>query len=58
VLVALGGAGMAIDNVDGVKINENVRCAGHPVAQVIGIDPFSDKLNPTAEPLLSAAPSR
>ena len=43
---ALGRAGMTIDDVDVVEINEAFAAQVIPSARGIGIDPFSDKLNP------------
>jgi acetyl-CoA C-acetyltransferase len=43
---ALKRAGMSIDNVDVVEINEAFAAQVIPSAQKIGVDPFSDKLNP------------
>jgi acetyl-CoA C-acetyltransferase len=43
---ALQRAGMAIDDVDIVEINEAFAAQVIPSARGLGIDPFSDKLNP------------
>jgi acetyl-CoA C-acetyltransferase len=43
---ALDRAGMTIDNVDVVEINEAFAAQVIPAARGIGVDPFSDKLNP------------
>src|SRR5262249_31462503 len=43
---ALKRAGMTIDDVDVVEINEAFAAQVIPSAQKIGVDPFSDKLNP------------
>jgi acetyl-CoA C-acetyltransferase len=43
---ALARAGMTIDDVDVVEINEAFAAQVIPSAREIGIDPFSDKLNP------------
>jgi acetyl-CoA C-acetyltransferase len=43
---ALKRAGMSIDDVDVVEINEAFAAQVIPSAQKIGVDPFSDKLNP------------
>src|SRR5208282_5567026 len=43
---ALDRAGMTIDDVDVVEINEAFAAQVIPSARGIGIDPFSDKLNP------------
>src|SRR5437763_1478489 len=43
---ALGRAGMTIDDVDIVEINEAFAAQVIPSARKLGIDPFSDKLNP------------
>ena len=43
---ALGRAGMTIDDVDVVEINEAFAAQVIPSAAGIGIDPFSDTLNP------------
>src|ERR1039458_4552508 len=44
---ALRRAGMAIDDVDVVEINEAFAAQVIPAAQQIGVDPFSEKLNPS-----------
>ena len=43
---ALKRAGMSIDDVDVVEINEAFAAQVIPSARALGIDPFSDKLNP------------
>jgi len=43
---ALKNAGMSIDDVDIVEINEAFAAQVIPSARALGIDPFSDKLNP------------
>jgi acetyl-CoA C-acetyltransferase len=43
---ALDRAGMTIDDVDVVEINEAFAAQVIPAAREIGVDPFSDKLNP------------
>ncbi len=43
---ALARAGMTIDDVDIVEINEAFAAQVIPAARAIGVDPFSDKLNP------------
>jgi acetyl-CoA C-acetyltransferase len=43
---ALGRAGLTIDDVDVVEINEAFAAQVIPSARGIGVDPFSDKLNP------------
>src|SRR5204863_392744 len=43
---ALKRAGMSIDDVDIVEINEAFAAQVIPSARALGIDPFSDKLNP------------
>jgi acetyl-CoA C-acetyltransferase len=43
---ALERAGMTIDDVDVVEINEAFAAQVIPSARGIGVDPFSDKLNP------------
>ena len=43
---ALARAGMTIDDVDVVEINEAFAAQVIPSARGIGVDPFSDKLNP------------
>jgi acetyl-CoA C-acetyltransferase len=43
---ALKRAGMSIEDVDVVEINEAFAAQVIPSAQQIGVDPFSDKLNP------------
>jgi len=43
---ALQRAGMSIDDIDVVEINEAFAAQVIPSARALGIDPFSDKLNP------------
>ena len=43
---ALKRAGMTIDDVDVVEINEAFAAQVIPSARALGVDPFSDKLNP------------
>ncbi|MBO0690538.1 MAG: acetyl-CoA C-acetyltransferase [Candidatus Dormibacteraeota bacterium] len=43
---ALGRAGMTIDDIDVVELNEAFAAQVIPSARGIGVDPFSDKLNP------------
>ena len=43
---ALGRAGLTIDDVDVVEINEAFAAQVIPSARGIGVDPFSDQLNP------------
>jgi acetyl-CoA C-acetyltransferase len=43
---ALARAGMTIDDMDAVEINEAFAAQVIPSARGIGVDPFSDKLNP------------
>ncbi len=43
---ALGRAGLTIDDVDVTEINEAFAAQVIPSARGIGVDPFSDKLNP------------
>ena len=43
---ALGRAGMTIDDMDVVEINEAFAAQVIPSARGIGVDPFSDQLNP------------
>ena len=43
---ALSRAGMTVDDVDVVEINEAFAAQVIPAARGIGVDPFSDKLNP------------
>jgi acetyl-CoA C-acetyltransferase len=43
---ALRRAGMTIDDVDVVEINEAFAAQVIPSARGLGVDPFSDKLNP------------
>ncbi len=44
--VALGRAGMTIDDVDVMELNEAFAAQVIPVCREVGVDPFSDKLNP------------
>ena len=46
VRMALKRAGMTIDEVDVVELNEAFAAQVLPVCREIGVDPFSDKLNP------------
>jgi acetyl-CoA C-acetyltransferase len=46
VRAALARAGMTIDNVDVVELNEAFAAQVIPVARELGIDPFGEKLNP------------
>jgi len=43
---ALKRAGMTIDDVDILEINEAFAAQVIPSARALGVDPFSDKLNP------------
>jgi acetyl-CoA C-acetyltransferase len=43
---ALKRAGMTIDDIDVVEINEAFAAQVIPSARTLGVDPFSDKLNP------------
>jgi acetyl-CoA C-acetyltransferase len=43
---AMRNAGMSIDDIDVVEINEAFAAQVIPSARALGIDPFSDKLNP------------
>ena len=43
---AMGRAGMSIDDIDIVEINEAFAAQVIPSARGLGIDPFGDKLNP------------
>jgi acetyl-CoA C-acetyltransferase len=43
---ALGRAGMTIEDVDVVEINEAFAAQVIPSARALGVDPFGDKLNP------------
>jgi acetyl-CoA C-acetyltransferase len=43
---ALARAGMTIDDIDAVEINEAFAAQVIPSARGIGVDPFSDRLNP------------
>jgi acetyl-CoA C-acetyltransferase len=47
---ALDRAGMTIDDVDVVEINEAFAAQVIPSARGIGVDPFSDQLNPLGHP--------
>jgi len=42
----LGHAGMTIDDVDVMELNEAFAAQVLPVCRALGVDPFSDKLNP------------
>jgi acetyl-CoA C-acetyltransferase len=42
----LGRAGMTIDDIDVVELNEAFAAQVLPVCREIGVDPFSDRLNP------------
>jgi acetyl-CoA C-acetyltransferase len=42
----LAQAGMTIDDIDVVELNEAFAAQVLPVCEAIGVDPFSDKLNP------------
>ena len=42
----LGRAGMTIDDVDVMELNEAFAAQVLPVCREVGVDPFSDKLNP------------
>jgi acetyl-CoA C-acetyltransferase len=44
--VALERAGMTIDDVDVMELNEAFAAQVLPVCREVGVDPFSDKLNP------------
>ena len=44
--VALARAGMTIDDVDVMELNEAFAAQVLPVCREVGVDPFSDKLNP------------
>jgi acetyl-CoA C-acetyltransferase len=46
VRMALKQAGMTIDEVDVIELNEAFAAQVLPVCREIGVDPFSDKLNP------------
>jgi acetyl-CoA C-acetyltransferase len=46
VRMALKQAGMTIDEVDVVELNEAFAAQVLPVCRELGVDPFSDKLNP------------
>jgi acetyl-CoA C-acetyltransferase len=46
VRLALKQAGMTIDEVDVVELNEAFAAQVLPVCRELGVDPFSDKLNP------------
>ena len=54
---ALPRAGLTIDDVDVVEINEAFAAQVIPSARALGVDPFSDKLNPPAAPSRSATRS-
>ena len=43
---AMRNAGMSIDDIDVVEINEAFAAQVIPSARALGVDPFSDKLNP------------
>ena len=42
----LDRAGMTIDDVDVMELNEAFAAQVLPVCEAVGVDPFSDKLNP------------
>jgi len=44
--VALGRAGMTIDDVDVMELNEAFAAQVLPVCRELGVDPFGEKLNP------------
>jgi acetyl-CoA C-acetyltransferase len=46
VRVALGRAGMTIDDVDVMELNEAFAAQVIPVCRELGVDPFGEKLNP------------
>jgi acetyl-CoA C-acetyltransferase len=46
VRVALGRAGMTIDDVDVMELNEAFAAQVLPVCREVGVDPFGEKLNP------------
>ncbi len=46
VRTVLGYAGMTIDDVDVMELNEAFAAQVLPVCREVGVDPFSDKLNP------------
>jgi acetyl-CoA C-acetyltransferase len=46
VRMVLDGAGMTIDDVDVMELNEAFAAQVLPVCRELGVDPFSDKLNP------------
>ena len=46
VRVALGRAGMTIDDVDVMELNEAFAAQVLPVCRELGVDPFGEKLNP------------
>jgi acetyl-CoA C-acetyltransferase len=46
VKVALGRAGMTIDDVDVMELNEAFAAQVIPVCRELGVDPFGEKLNP------------
>ena len=43
---ALGRAGMTMDDIDVVELNEAFAAQVIPSARALGVDPYSDKLNP------------
>nr|MBA2513355.1 acetyl-CoA C-acyltransferase [Solirubrobacterales bacterium] len=44
--VALGRAGMTIDDIDVMELNEAFAAQVIPVCREVGVDPFSEKVNP------------
>jgi acetyl-CoA C-acetyltransferase len=46
VKVALGRAGMTIDDIDVMELNEAFAAQVLPVCRELGVDPFGEKLNP------------
>ena len=46
VRVALGRAGMTIDDIDVMELNEAFAAQVIPVCRELGVDPFGEKLNP------------
>ena len=46
VRIALSRAGMTIDDIDVIELNEAFAAQVLPVCREIGVDPFGDKLNP------------
>ena len=46
VRVALGRAGMTIDDIDVMELNEAFAAQVLPVCRELGVDPFGEKLNP------------